>query len=87
VFFCMAKKPNKDCMIAEMTMVEAVARKLCQLKGYDPDDLEPGSTPYGTEEEIIDGEVKGGPAFFMWRQYVSDAQQILSVVNEYVKAC
>lgn len=54
--------------------IEAAARALCVLNQVNPDGLEPGNTPYGDENEVIDGETRSGePAFYTWRLYVCDA--------------
>ncbi len=63
-----------------MTDRETLARILCKMRGYDPDRLEPGNTPYSSDEEVVDGQLQGGPAFFMWRQYEEDAAEILALL-------
>ena len=64
-------------------IVERVARALCETDGYDPDELEPGSIPYGDEtERFIDGQLNGGPAFLFWRVYVPKARAAIAVMHE-----
>jgi hypothetical protein len=59
--------------------IEAAARTLCESRGYDPDQLEPGNLPYrGSDEEVIDGRLPNGdPGFFYWRAYVDDASAVI----------
>lgn len=62
-------------------MVEAAAKDMCRRERIDPMSLEPGSTPYGDETQIIDGYLTGGPAggpaFFRWRLFVPRARATL----------
>lgn len=61
---------------------EKLARFLCQLDSHNPDDLEPGNAPYDDDIEIIDGTVKGGPAFYLWRSYVNQAKAITNFLKD-----
>jgi hypothetical protein len=75
-------------------------------KSRNPDKLEPGNLPYGHwptqhdddgevigecyEIEITDGELKGGLAFYYWRQFVPAAVHVLMMVygrNDVLKSC
>lgn len=61
------------------TMIERVARKLCHIRGYEPDQLEPGDDPYQNNVSLIDGRMPNGDAaHFMWRQFVTPAHELLS---------
>lgn len=53
-----------------------VARLLCELRGYDPDALEPG------DALGIDGRnAKDEPCHFMWRQWLNDARKVLRYIE------
>jgi hypothetical protein len=62
-------------------MIEAGARAICLVDDCDPDALEPGNTPYGDDREFIDGELKGGPAYFLWRNYAAAAAEAYTAMQ------
>ena len=66
--------------------VEIIARVLCKQHNCDPDSLEPGCTPYYDEVVVVDGEIGGEPAFFLWRQFVTRAQEILKALYSFKSA-
>jgi len=69
------------------TMIERVARKLCWIRGYEPDQLEPGDDPYGNDTSLIDGRMPNGdPAHFMWRQFVKPARELFAEMREPTEA-
>jgi hypothetical protein len=68
--------------MTEQSMIERVARVLCECDGYDPDQLEPGNTPYHDNTEVVDGRLRGGPAFRLWRLYAKDARAALEALRE-----
>lgn len=66
--------------------VERVARLLCEFARRNPDELEPGNTPYDDETEVIDGRLNERPAFYAWRLFVSRAKKIVDVLDEMTAA-
>jgi hypothetical protein len=52
--------------------IEGVARLLCQQRGYDDDQLEPGDG-YGVDAILPNTD----PAHYLWRAFVEDATQIV----------
>lgn len=67
-----------------MSPIERAARALCERSGVaNPDDLEPGMTPYSDDTEIIDGYLPNGdPGFFVWRLYVGRVRAVLNAIRE-----
>lgn len=64
-------------------LVELVARAICVSLHYDPDALEPGNTPYGNNEEVIDGyNAKGEPCHLFWRHFHRHTQAVLSALAD-----
>jgi len=61
---------------------ERLARVLCKLAGYKPDQLEPGDCPTGVDAEALavpDGRNAGGDfCHFLWRQFVKRADAIIA---------
>lgn len=69
--------------VCEDPVVVLVAKQLASDFDGRPvtEDLEPGNTPFPNGTEIIDGRMRGGPAFFRWRQFVAQAKQITDIVR------
>lgn len=67
-----------------MKITEQVARKLCEMRGYDPDAKEPGDLPrcdgrgYGNEKP---GAYKE-PWHWMWRTFTSEASAVIRIVKQ-----
>lgn len=61
--------------------VERVARAICRVDECDPDDLEPGNTPFGDGQEFFDGTIGSEPAYFLWRNYVCAARAAISALS------
>ena len=77
---------NNDGGPAIPMQVEIVARVLCEQRGCDPDLLEPGCTPYYDEVVVVDGQLDGESAFFLWRQFVPQAREILKSIQAFRSA-
>lgn len=58
-------------------LVEAVAWIICSRR-HDPEYLEPGDA-YGVDAILENGD----PAHFMWRQFVEDAEEIVTLVKDH----
>lgn len=61
--------------------VERVARAICRVDECDPDDLEPGNTPFGDDQQFFDGTIGVEPAYFLWRNYVCAARAAISALS------
>lgn len=73
----MAKKRKQQ----QITLVEEVARHLCEVNGGDPIALEPGDDPYGDNSSIVDGKMPNGePAHFRWREWHLAAERVIHVI-------
>ena len=63
-------------------LVERAARCLCSADGRDPDKLEPGTTPYGDDTEIVDDQnASGEECFYVWRLYVATARKVVAAIE------
>lgn len=63
--------------------IEKIARALCLLRGYNPEQLEPGNAPYDGIFEVIDTTLPNGDsAHFLWRNFVNDAIKLEDWLEE-----
>jgi hypothetical protein len=59
-----------------MNIVKQIARVLCEDRGYDPDQLEPGNVP------CVDGVCPNGdPGHYMWREFMPLALKICDLIT------